>query len=451
MHMRSARIARNALLLCASALVAGCAGAPAPKGRIDWDRSFEATRSLGSLGAGDWADDMEYLVDALEARHPNPWHAVSRESFVATLDAPYPEGLSPDELAEARGARVAQALASFGEAHTRLVPQAEFDRILPVGLSRGSDGFYVTAIGGARDDARESAPEDRLLGGRVVSVNGVPAAEAFASLAPFCSAENGLALLDQEAMLFQYRGILAAAGIAERDAASALVEVERGGERIACPLAFASRSSGKFAALAYEDVFEYSGVEPPLAVGKGDAYWHVMIPGTDAMLFQYNQCANMKDKSFKDYCAELFEDIGRRAPERLVIDLRNNGGGDSSLFTREFLPRIKASRLNEKGRLYALVGPRVMSSGVFAAVELRTQARAILVGEATGEGSTHYGFTGYFSLPRSGLAIMHSTRLWRLVPGDDSSEMTPDIMVPKDMEAMLAGRDPCLEAALAAR
>jgi hypothetical protein len=29
--------------------------------------------------------------------------------------------------------------------------------------------------------------------------------------------------------------------------------------------------------------------------------------------------------------------------------------------------------------------------------------------------------------------------------------MTPDIKVPKDIEALLAGRDPCLEAALAAR
>jgi hypothetical protein len=451
MHMRSSRIARDALLLCASLLAAGCAGAPEPKGRIDWDRSLEATGSLGSLGAADWKEDMKYLVDALEARHPNPWHAASRESFVATLGAPYPEGLAPDELAEARGARVAQALASIGEAHTRLVPQAEFDRVLPVGLSRGSGGFYVVAVGVARDEADSSPSEYSLLGGRVVSVNGVPAAEAFASLAPFCSAENALALLDQEAMLFQHRGILAAAGLVQRGAASALVEVERGGERIARALAFASRSGGELAALAYKDVFEYSGVEPPLAAGRGDPYWHAMIPGTGAMLLQYNQCANMKDKSFKDYCAELFEDIRTLAPERLIIDLRNNGGGDSNLFTREFLPRIKASRLNEKGRLYALIGPRVMSSGVFAAVELRTQARAILVGEGTGEGSTHYGYTGYFSLPRSGLAIMHSTRLWKLVPGDDSSEMTPDIMVPKDLEAMLAGRDPCLEAALAAR
>jgi hypothetical protein len=445
--MKSTRAAYLPLFLLVPALVVGCATAPAPKGRIDWESSLRATASLGSLGAEDWAKDMAFLVDSLEARHPDPWHAVSREAFIAMLGKPYPEGLSPDELAEARGARVAAALASFGEAHTLLIPQAELDRTLPVGLSRGSGGFYVVAIGAAREDA----PEYGLLGGRVVSVNGIPAAEAFASLAPYCSAENALALLEQEAALFQYRGFLEASGVSERGAASARIEVARGDERRSFDVAFASRSRGDPGALAFKDAFEYSGIEPPFTVGKGDAYWRAMVPGTDAMLFQYNSCSNMKGESFKDFCAELFEDIDRLMPERLIIDLRNNGGGDSSLFTREFLPRIRASRLNEKGRLYALIGPRVLSSGVFAVVELRTKTNAIFVGEPTGEGPTHYGYTGYFSLPRSGLAIMHSTRLWRLVPGDDSSEMTPDIKVPKDIEALLAGRDPCLEAALAAR
>jgi hypothetical protein len=440
-------------LLASLAFAASCASAPLPKGSVDWDKSYEATKSLGSFSESAWAEDLDYLVATLEERHPGPWHAVAREDFAALLHAPIPGGLAPAELSEARASTVAAALASLGEAHTRLLPQAEFDYVLPIGIARGSDGFYVSAVGAAGDAEKDAttgqAAELDLLGGRLVSVNGASAEAAFASIGRFCSAENELARRESATGLFQYRGILAAAGLAKRDSASVALVIERGGDLIARELAFARLSDGSYRKLRFSEAIGAPGPSSAITLGRKESYWYGYLPESRAMLFQYNSCANMKDRNFKQFCDDLFKAIDTERPERLVIDLRGNSGGDSGLFTRNFTPRIETSYLNERGRLFVLTGPKVLSSGVFAAVEMRTRTRAIFVGEPTGEGPTHYGYTGYFSLPRSGLVIMHSTRLWKLVPGDDSSEMEPDILVPKDIPALLSGRDPCFEAALA--
>lgn len=433
-----------AVALASGLLAAACAASPKPRGGIDWDSSERKTASLGALDGASWDSDLAYLASELQARHPNPWHSISRKDFEALLRSPAPGGLGPEDLAEARGAAVARALAAMGEAHTKLVPLAELDRVLPIGLSRGSDGFYVVAIGGLSGDS----PELDLLGHRITFVNGRPAAEAFAALAPYASAENELALQEEEASIFQRAGILVAAGLSRSGDASVRIAVDSGGATVERELAFLRSSSRAYQAQRFVDCFQRSGVAPAFSIGKSEAYWYRYLPGSKTMFFQYNSCQNMKKQSFEAFCAELFAAIDKERPERLVVDLRNNGGGDSSLFTYRFMPRLRSSYLKEKGRLLALVGPRVLSSGIFAANELR-QAGAIFVGESTGEGPTHYGYIGYFALPRSGLAIMHATHLWTLVPGDDSREMEVDLRVGKDMPALMAGRDPCLEAALA--
>ena len=95
-----------------------------------------------------------------------------------------------------------------------------------------------------------------------------------------------------------------------------------------------------------------------------------------------------------------------------------------------------------------LIGPRVFSSGIFAVSEMRRYTEAVLAGEPTGQGANHYGMTASFMLPNSGLVVQHSTRYWRLDENDTGNAILPDVPLPRDASAMLAGKDPVVEAAI---
>jgi C-terminal processing protease CtpA/Prc len=82
------------------------------------------------------------------------------------------------------------------------------------------------------------------------------------------------------------------------------------------------------------------------------------------------------------------------------------------------------------------------------AQELRDGARARLIGEPTGGKPNSYGEVRIFGLPRSGLAVFHSTQYSRAVEGDPPA-VEPDVLVPFTSADAFAGADPALERALA--
>jgi hypothetical protein len=79
---------------------------------------------------------------------------------------------------------------------------------------------------------------------------------------------------------------------------------------------------------------------------------------------------------------------------------------------------------------------------------MRRETEAILVGEPTGGKPNAPGDVLTFSLARSGLEVVYSTKLWRITEGDPPW-IAPDITVQLSSTDFFSGRDPVLEAVLA--
>ena len=138
------------------------------------------------------------------------------------------------------------------------------------------------------------------------------------------------------------------------------------------------------------------------------------------------------------------------AVDRVVIDLRANGGGNSQVI-QPLLDGLRSRRsLSGKGKLHALVGPGTFSSGLLAAIKLRSDLNAFIIGEPPGEKLNSYGEVRQLSLPNSHLAVRYSTKYFRLVK-DDEAGFEPDLVVRPSIADWLAGRDPVLEAAIRRR
>lgn len=81
------------------------------------------------------------------------------------------------------------------------------------------------------------------------------------------------------------------------------------------------------------------------------------------------------------------------------------------------------------------------------AFDWQQRTNAVLVGEPTGGKPNGYGEVRDFFLPNSNLRVVHSTRLFQILPGDPPS-LFPSINIAPMIEEYLAGRDPVLELVL---
>jgi C-terminal processing protease CtpA/Prc len=141
----------------------------------------------------------------------------------------------------------------------------------------------------------------------------------------------------------------------------------------------------------------------------------------------------------------LFRFLDSNPAKRLVIDLRQNGGGDFLEGRKHVIrPLLERAALNQKGRLFVIVGRRTYSAALANAVDFRKQTNAILVGEPIGERPNSYSENDEMTLPNSRLVLSYSTRYYKFVD-EDVPAVLPDVRIDPTWPEFLAGRDPVME------
>ena len=94
----------------------------------------------------------------------------------------------------------------------------------------------------------------------------------------------------------------------------------------------------------------------------------------------------------------------RPKTRRVIVDLRNNGGGDINTYPY-LLQTLKSRSINKRGKLVVLIGRTTFSAAVHFAVDLKRGTHAIFIGEPTGGSPNHYSDTDPVTLPASGYTI----------------------------------------------
>lgn len=394
--------------------------------------------------------DLDYLLRELPKRHPafrektpEARAIVSRfKASAAELRAALP-GMRGDEAL----AGFSRLLASLGDGHTSLVIPAY--SMLPIDLYDFEEGLYVTA-----------APRERqeLLGKRLVAIDGVPIAEIRAAMAAVISHDNAAALSGQ----FRYRlvlpELLSGLGIIPEGAVAARLTVEDGeGGRSEVDLPFAvwaeARAQPDIVGLGFE------GQLPLYRTRTREPYWCALVPGSKTLYLAYNSCREDPKKPMRELEKEVAAYLESGKVDRVLVDLRNNGGGSSGLFwPMERLLSRYATR-PARGRaaipVYVGIGRKTFSSAILNAVELRQgggisalspSSRAVFVGEPTGGRPNHYGDVRSLELPNSGLRVQYSTKHFRMWRDEAADTLAPDIPVPVRWADFSAGRDPLLAA-----
>lgn len=168
----------------------------------------------------------------------------------------------------------------------------------------------------------------------------------------------------------------------------------------------------------------------------------------NAVYISIDDMADGEGKTFEQLTRDAFAALALDWPERVVIDLRRNGGGNNFL-GEPLRKRIAASRFNRPGGLYVLIGPPTFSAGQNLANRLERETFALFVGEPTGGSPNHYGDAKIFQGKATGLTTIVSSLPWfDSYPQDQRKWIMPDLPMPASFANWRAGRDAALELAL---
>jgi hypothetical protein len=376
-----------------------------------------------------WRADLRELARELPARHANAFHTVSREQFaaeVAQLDAAIPRLTADQVLVE-----MMRIVALIGDGHTHLDVPPDWPRY-PVELAWFGDELRVVAV---TDSSRVAA------GGKVLGIGNVPLDSVLrmtSMLVP--RGENGARTRAVATMMLTSPAVLRGLRLTDSEESAPFDLEAATGERITVTLRAASD----------EDMSDMQLVtdNPPLWLRRiGEPWWTEILRDERTVYMSFSRYP--LEAEFRNRCHELAKALSESGAERLIIDLRRNGGGDLDRFRRLLLPVIrKHPVLGRTGGVYAITGPATFSAAMVNALDLRRHANAVLVGEPTGARPNSYSEHGEFLLTNSGLRVSYATRYYRFAAEGDTA-VIPDVRIEPTWQQFRSGRDPVLDWILA--
>ena len=375
----------------------------------------------GGEHAAAWREDLHALEAELR-RHPSPFSHVREADWQAAIAALDARLATADDAHAITG--LVRIAALLGDSHTRLfLPE---DRHYPVRVLGFEDGLVVA---GAAPDAAWA------IGKRIVAVDGKPIADVLTALAPLVATDNKPHLDAELPPLLENPVALTGMDLAHGDRVTFTVADGTGTRELVLV------AGDKAIALAPPRVLPLH-LQGPTQL----AYWNKYVAGDRLVYFQYNACEDDgREGSFASFAAGTLAFVDQHPVDRFVIDLRSNTGGNSHV-----IEPLVDGLAQRPLHVFALVGRETFSSGLLAATELAARAHATIVGTPTGGNPNSFGEILVFHLPRSQLVGQISTKRF-VDPRHPGDTLAPDLAVHVTSADWFAGRDPAMDAVLAAR
>ncbi|MBR6295139.1 MAG: hypothetical protein IKR40_01525 [Treponema sp.] len=200
--------------------------------------------------------------------------------------------------------------------------------------------------------------------------------------------------------------------------------------------------------------------ESDKAEAQPSSFVHYEINADDSIgIFTLDSC--IFNDVYKSTLKSFFDDVKEKKIRNLIVDLRNNAGGNSLVaneflrytntyqyrecacdhrmgpFTKHFPSyTVKNERYegyNFDGKIYVLTSVHTFSSAMMFAMYIKDNNLGLVVGEASGNNPSSYGDVVQFRLPESRLYMQVSWKKWyRIDESKDGQLIEPDLPVKAD-------------------
>lgn len=383
-----------------------------------------------------WQHDLAVYRQTLEARHIRLYHRISKTEFTAALAGL--ENALPRLNEQQIVVELMRITRLVGDGHTHLAYwDAEHHRY-PIAFR---------SIEGELRVVRTTPAFRQLLGSKLVAVDGMAASKLQEQLAPVAQVvENAQSLRRQTANHANVAEVLYGLGVTRQPRQARFEFVDDVGKPHAALLT----------ALRSDDYYEQlSATIAPDTVPLGrkvaevsNRLWLSADPAQATAYLYFAQYPSFPE--MERFAAKVQSYLRKHRIRKLIIDLRENGGGDFFVGLSFAHQMILVDELDWNGGIYALIGPTTFSAGMSNAAQFRQLFNATLVGEPTGANPVGYQDMDGFVLPHSKRRVNYSKRMYRFdAPSADG--LQPDKFVPTTWADLRRGVDAALAWALADR
>src|SRR5688572_1683687 len=397
------------------------------------------------LTAADWQSDLRYLQQTVHKEYSFLFKNIKAAEFDESVDKLYNAIPSMKEHEVLAG--FARIVASFKYGHTDIGWRESPVKyhMAPLNFYWFSDGIYVEGA---------DKKYEMIVGARLLKVEGVPVEKALAAIKPIVPAEND-----------QY---FKAYGLDPLTIPEAL-HAQKVSKELKTTLTYTFEKDGKTfdQTIAVVDGFRFprqygftkpgndwvsirDQVNTPNYLKDLDKiYYYEYLPDSKTVYVRHSQILDDKTEAIPAFYKKVFDFIEKNDVEKLVIDVRLNGGGNNYKNKPIVTGILESKKINQPGKLFVIIGRRTYSACQNLVNELHNYTQALFVGEPTAENINFYGDNRRVELPKSKLPVFLSFAWWQDKPQWENAQwLAPQLAVEMSFADYKTNKDPVLDVCL---
>lgn len=398
------------------------------------------------ISSTQWQEDLRFLQKTIHEDYSFLFVKTTKEVFDTEVEKLYKDIPNLQEHEVIVGFSRIVSLFKYGHTYISFHQKPfEFSQ-LPFNLYQFNDGIYIQGT-------HKNYP--KALGAKVIAVEGKPISAVLKAIEPTVEVENSQYFKAYGINNIRYPEILHAQKITKRLQNTVTLTLEKNGkifsqsftalekgERVPTHRGFVHKNDN------WLDARNQSTT--PLYLQHLDkVYFSEYLAKEKTMYVRHSRIRDEAEESTKDFYARVFNEIETNNAEKLIIDLRLNGGGNNYLNKDVIKGLIKAEKVNKIGKLFVIIGKRTFSACQNLVNEIDNYTNVIFVGEPTAENINFWGDNRPETLPNSALRISLSYLWWQDKPALENADwIAPSIPVTMSFDEYASNQDPVLEAAL---
>lgn len=397
------------------------------------------------ITSSQWQEDLRFLQHTVHKDYPFLFKKTTATDFDKAIEEFYaaiPQMQDHEVLVG-----FSRIIGMFKYGHSRVgfsegpVPYQQ----LPINIYQYKDGSYIN---GAHKDY------ETLVGAKILEVEGKPIDQVLKDIYPVVPAENEQFFKAYGGIYLIIPEVLHAQGITETLKNKIMFKLEKNGEVFTAEVA---AGKPQYDHLEYGEVksgTDWVGARDPSKTplylkNLEKIYYFEYLPIEKAVYVRHSQIQDDPDENIPAFYKRLFEFIDSTDVEKLVLDVRLNGGGNNYKNKPIITGIIEHQKINQPGKFFVIIGRRTFSACQNLVNELDNYTNAIFVGEPTAENINFYGDNRRVELPNSTLPVYLSFAWWQDKPQWENADYTvPHLAAELTFAEYSANEDPVLDAAL---
>ncbi len=371
---------------------------------------------------GRWEQDLMYLKAELPRLHIRPFTKTTANDFNALIDATIKRVSQLSE--DAMTVEIMRIVASIGDGHTNLQPLARF-HTFPIWLWWFQNQLYVVYAGQGFEF---------LLGAKLERISKFSVPEAIEKIKPFIGADSTIDLETSAARIFIVPEILHFSGLQPllKKGEFTFILSDKSVKKVVLQGLEPSK-------ITWRESYQN---QPQYLVDFNKTVWVKQLKQHKIGYVKYNSCRDFA--AMADATKQLSEMLEQFEIDRVILDLRGNGGGHSEVIRPLLDMLLQQPLLFQPKRFFVFIDSDTYSSAMMNALDIRERfPHATFVGNTTGGSLNFFGDSDDLILPNSKLKVVYSTQHFELLTGHQGG-LSPDVFVKPTFQDWKLGRDPVL-------